>query len=304
MLVEKTLKGMDNHEISMKLWTGVENPKGVVQIFHGMAEYIKRYDDFATFLNKNGYVVIGHDHRGHGDSVTGDEIHGYLGDAGFSKVLEEGYMVTQYIKANYSGLPIYLFAHSFGSFIGQAYITKYGHELSGLILSGSAKKSGPLIDVAIKLAQLQTLFIKDRKKAKLLDKLSFLGYNKKIQNPQTPFDWLSRDENQVKKYIHDPLCGFLCTINFFKELSEGLKSLYDPKKLKNIPRDLPIFILSGTDDPVGDYSKSVISLRDQYKDLNISHVDMKLYQGGRHEMLNEINRSEVYKDILDFINHP
>jgi alpha-beta hydrolase superfamily lysophospholipase len=303
MFDQKILEGMDKHEISMKLWTEVENPKGVVQIFHGMAEHIKRYDDFARFLNKNHYIVVGHDHRGHGDSVSESEILGYLGQSGFSNVLEDGYLVSKYIKTNYPNLPIYLFAHSFGSFIAQAYITKYGHELSGLILSGSAKKAGPLIDVALKLGQLQTLFVKDSKKAKFLDKLSFLGYNKKIQSPQTPFDWLSRDESQVKKYIDDPLCGFICTINFFKESSIGLKELYDMNQLKNIPKDLSIFILSGSDDPVGEYSKSVMSLRDQYKALNLSSVEMKLYKGGRHEMLNEINRLEVYEDVLVFINH-
>ena len=302
MFDQMVLQGINKHEISVKLWSKVENPKGVVQLFHGMAEHIKRYDDFATFLNNHGYVVIGHDHRGHGDSVSGNETLGYLGESGFSKVLEEGYMVTQYIKSRYPGAPLYLFAHSFGSFIGQDYITKYGHELSGVILSGSAKKSGPLIDIALKLAQFQTLLFKESKKAKFLDNLSFLGYNKNIDNPQTPFDWLSRDENQVNKYIQDPLCGFLCTINFFKELSKGLKRLYDANKLNKIPKKLPIFILSGSDDPVGEYSKSVKALRDQYIYLDMKNIQMKIYQGGRHEMINEINRQEVYKDVLDFIN--
>ena len=302
MFDQMVLQGINKHEISVKLWSKVENPKGVVQLFHGMAEHIKRYDDFATFLNNHGYVVIGHDHRGHGDSVSGNETLGYLGESGFSKVLEEGYMVTQYIKSRYPGAPLYLFAHSFGSFIGQDYITKYGHELSGVILSGSAKKSGPLIEIALKLAQFQTLLFKESKKAKFLDNLSFLGYNKNIDNPQTPFDWLSRDENQVNKYIQDPLCGFLCTINFYKESSKGLKTLYVADKLNKIPKNLPIFILSGSDDPVGEYSKSVKALRDQYIDLDMKNIQMKIYQGGRHEMINEINRQEVYKDVLEFIN--
>ena len=301
MSKKQFIEGIDGKEIFLRTWDNVINPIGVVQIFHGMAEHSGRYDDFAIFLNKKGFIVYADDHRGHGNS-KGDNVLGYIGHDGFNNVVEDEKIISDLIKEKHIGLPLYIFAHSFGSFVGQEYIIRYSNNINGIILSGSAKQNGIDIKAAYILASLQKRFFGDKLEANLLDKLSFGSYNNKIEKRRTKFDWLSRDEKEVDKYIIDNLCGYISPVNFYYNLFSGLKDLYKPDRLNKISKDLPTLILSGDMDPVGKYGKSVQSLYNQYVNLNIENVDIKLYEGGRHELLNEINKEEVYDFIFTWLN--
>lgn len=297
MYMNDFMAGIDKHEIGMTLWENVDEPKAVLQVFHGMAEHIKRYDAFARYLNFLGLIVVGHDHRGHGDSKRVNLPYGYLGESGFDKVVEEGHMVTSYIKKKYPGLPIVLFAHSFGSFVAQKYICRYGQDIQALILSGSAMKKGIDIHLAYGIAKAQVMVYDDHKPGKLLDKLSFGAFNKRINNPKTAFDWLSSDPGSVDKYIKDPRCGQVSPLNFYSEFLGGLKGLYKTQALEAVPKNLPLLIVSGQDDPVGGYGKSLHKLRAMYNDLGLVDVTLNLYDGGRHELLNEVKAQEVFEDL-------
>ncbi|MEG0296957.1 MAG: alpha/beta hydrolase [Clostridium sp.] len=294
------IKGLDNKEIFLRIWDYVEQPKAVVQIFHGMAEHSERYDDFAKYLNKQGYIVYSDDHRGHGKSKDKNGF-GHVGENGFNNIVEDENLITELIKREYKNIPVYIFAHSFGSFIGQEYITKYSKNIDGIILSGSAKQDGIEIKLAAVLAKIQRKLFNENEEARLIDKLSFGSFNKGIDNQRGKFDWLTRDTNEVDKYIEDENCGFISPINFYYNLFKGLNELYSIDKLNKISKVLPILILSGDRDPVGKYGKSVTRLYEQYRDLGVNNVSIKLYDDARHELLNEINKDEVYDYVGKWI---
>jgi len=296
------LKANDNHVISVYCWDKVEKPRAVLQIFHGMAEHAGRYARLAKFLNSQNIIVFGDDHRGHGKTSQLNGKPGVIGKNGFYNIVEDEYMITKMLKEKYPNIPIFLFTHSFGSFVGQEYITKYGNEIDGVILCGSAAQIGPEFKFAKILALIQVKLLGEEKEAKLLEKLSFGSYIKKIHNPRSASDWISSDPDEVKKYIDDKYCGFTCSTGFYYYFTDGLINLYRNDKLAQIPKTLPIYIISGQEDPVGQYGKRVKELYDIYKALGLSDLNIKLYQGSRHELLNELNRDEVTEDILKWIN--
>lgn len=300
---ESFFKGKDDAEICLRVWDNVAEPKGVVQIFHGMAEHSKRYNDFANYLNKRAFIVYANDHRGHGNTLKETDIPGYLGENGFYNIVEDEKMITDFIKKEYIGLPLFIIAHSFGSFIGQEYIIKYSNEIDGIILSGSAKQDGFDVKAAYVLTSIQNIFFDNKKEARFIDKLSFGSYGNRIKDKRTPLDWLSRDEEIVNKYINDKLCGYVAPIDFYYNLFKGFNKLYKPDRLKNISKSLPILIASGDMDPVGKYGRSVKRLYEQYNDLNISDVTLKLFKDCRHEILNETNKEEVYDYLYNWIEN-
>lgn len=296
------IEGNGGKRIFLRVWDNITNAKGVVQIIHGMAEHSERYSDFAKYLNGQGYIVYADDHRGHGRTVEGEDKCGYLGEDGFNDIVEDENIITEYIKKEYPEIPVYIFAHSFGSFIGQEYITRYSKNINGIILSGSAKQDGIDVRLATILAKLQRAIFDEKKEAKLIDKMSFGSYNNKVEKPQNKFAWLTRDTKEVDKYIEDELCGFVSSINFYYNFFNGLNKLYDMEKLKRINKDLKILVISGDKDPVGKYGKSVEKLYKQYVDLGIKEASLKLYKDGRHELLNETNKEEIYSYIGKWIS--
>lgn len=291
----------DNMKIFLRVWDNVKNPKGVIQIFHGMAEHSGRYDDFAKYLNQNGYILYADDHRGHGYSQFDNKPLAYIGKDGFNNIVEDENIISEIIKEKYKDLPLYIFAHSFGSFVGQEYIIRYSKDINGIILSGSAKQSGIDVKIANILASIQNKLFDDKSEAKLIDKLSFGSYNDKINNQRTKFDWLSRDKDEVDKYIEDDFCGYISPINFYYNLFKGFENLYEIDRLRVISKKLPILIMSGDMDPVGKYGESVKELYNLYENLNIEDLNIQLFKDSRHELLNEINKKEVYKYILDWL---
>ncbi len=296
-----TFKGSNGQEIFCWCWDAPVQPAGVLQIFHGMAEHAERYADFAQYLNTEGFTVYACDMRGHGRTgeLNGDSCH--MDKGGFNGSMEDQAFLMKLIREKHPEVPLIILGHSFGSFLAQEFIKHYGGDISGLILSGSSFMKGADISAAYILAKL-SLLLGGRRPNKLLDKLSFGSYNKKIQNPTSKFSWLSRDENQVRKYEESHFCGNVMSTGFFECFFTGLMNLY--RGMEKIPLNLPVYILSGTEDPVGKYGVGTDKLYEEYKRLGITNLRIKLYQGSRHEILNETNREVVYQDILDWLKEP
>lgn len=296
---------MDGVIINVHKW-GLEEGqaiKGVVQISHGMAEWAYRYDYFAKALNREGYIVYANDHRGHGLTAPSMEDVGYISDNdGFFDKVEDMRELNQLIREEHPSLPVVLFGHSMGSFLSQRYIQLYGSDLVGVILSGSNGKQGPIINLGIALAYLEMKFKGRRHRSRLLDKLSFGSYNRAFPDNRTKFDWLSRDEKLVDRYIEDPYCGGIFTSSFFYDFLRGLKMITRRKNLEAVSKNLPIYIFSGSMDPVGGFGKGVEKLKEMYETHGLKEVSLVLYPEGRHEMLNEINRDEVIEDIVRWLN--
>lgn len=288
-------KGCDGKLIHSLRWKA-STAAAVLQISHGMAEHAARYAGLAEWLNGRGYTVYANDHRGHGRTAGFPDEIGFIGEDGFERTLGDVYLLTCHIKETHPGLPVFLLGHSFGSFIAQDYITRYGGGLGGVILSGSAMKGGFDVRAGLALASVMKV-AGEKRRNNVLDYLMFGRFNRGIENPVSKFDWLSRDAREVAKYDADPLCGEVFTTNFFFQFMRGLSGLYNRDKAVRIPKGLPVCIISGGSDPVGGYGKSVEKLHGFYKGLGIGDLTLKLYEGGRHEMLNETNRSEVYEFI-------
>lgn len=292
-------KSFDGTVIQCYLWDDVRNPKAVVQIAHGMAEHARRYDDFANFLNKNGIIVFADDHRAHGMTSTkasAKGVKGYHKGEIYMDTVRDEIAITSHLKERF-GLPVIYLGHSYGSMVGQRYI-EMCKEHTGAILSGSAMMKGALLNTGCAIIGAQYKLCGGEKVGKLADKLSFGSYNKPFKKEGIPFAWLSRDKEQVRRYIVDEQCGWVMSTAFFKWFFTGLKTSYKAENLAQIDKDKPIAIFSGDKDPVGGNGKLVKKLYEQYKGLGVKDVSIKLYPDARHEILNEINRSEVYADML------
>lgn len=298
-----TFQTADNTKIHVHKWGTDETPIGIVQIAHGMTEHSKRYHEFATKLVKAGYVVYANDHRGHGQTAGVQEKLGYFADEnGWEMVVDDLYQLTMTIKKEYPDIPLFLFGHSMGSFLSRRYIQKYGTELDGVILSGTGADQGVLSWLGIQLANLESKIKGKKNQSHLLNQLAFGNFNRAFHPFRTEFDWLSRDEQEVDKYIADPFCGYVPTTSFFYDLFSGIKRLDRSEYLNQVPKNLPIFLFSGDQDPVGDGGKGVLKTYHNFQKAGILDVAYKLYLGGRHEMLNESNREEVYQDVIAWLN--
>lgn len=274
--------------------------KGNVIILTGMEEHSSRYADFAAFLVNNHYNVYCIDHFGQGENVDKDLTNrGIWPTSGFRKMV----VITDALvaKLRASLLPIYIFSHSMGSFMAQEYIQRYSGHVSKVVLCGSGSKN-PLAGFGYRLAKLLVHNKNRNKDALILKKLMFGGFNKKIEQPRTEYDWLSVNEDNVNKYIEDPLCGGPTKNCLCYELLKGLRRLYRPKFLKRIDKNTNIFIISGSEDPVTKYGKSVNELIEMYQKYGVTNVHGKVYDGYRHEILNEEIKESVYEDILEFFN--
>lgn len=274
----------------------------VVQIVHGMAEYIERYEEFAGFLVERGCVVTGEDHLGHGKTVGETGKRGYFCEQDPATVLvRDVHRLKKMTQALYPNVPYVIMGHSMGSFIARNYMFRYGTGIAAAIIMGTGMQPPAVVKVSKLVAGIQGRVCGSGKTGKLIDKLAFGAYNKQIPNPRTPFDWLSRDEKRVDKYVEDPLCGFVFTINGFSALFELISRLHDRRNLERIPGELPVLMVSGDADPVGDYGKGVRSAYDSLKEAGVENIRLKLYEGGRHELLNETNRDEVMEDIFSWL---
>jgi alpha-beta hydrolase superfamily lysophospholipase len=294
----------DGHTIRAYTWP-IELPKAWVHINHGMAEHAKRYHHLATRLNTEGYAVVAHNHRGHGDACLhiGDSVLGHFADhQGWQKVLDDISVTRNHICDD--ELPYYLMGHSMGSFIVQAYFAFAAQKqqpISGLILSGSNFQAPTIVKAGLLVAKLERWRLGARKSSKLIQNLSFGSYNKAFAPNRTEFDWLSSNQEEVDKYIDDPLCGFECTTQLWIDLLEGLSSIFTTTAFNNMQKGMPIYIFGGDKDPVGENGKGLPKLARAYERAGQPSVTLKLYENGRHEMLNESNSEDVIQNLIKWL---
>lgn len=277
-------------------------PVCIVQIIHGMAEYIDRYDEFARFLAGKGILVVGDDHLGHGKSVQIGEPYGYFCKEDAATVLvRDEHRLKKMTQEQYPGVPYIIFGHSMGSFIARNYLLRYGTGIQGAVLCGTGRKTKATLTGGKAVAALQRLFCGDRHVSRLLDKLAFGAYNKRVKNPKTSFDWISRNRENVQKYMADPLCGFTFTVNGFRTMFDLIGNLLDQEALARMPKELPVFFIAGEADPVGDYGEGVKKVCQSFQELGMEKVQLKLYPEERHEILNEEARQEIYMDVYRWL---
>ena len=236
-------KDSDGIELNVYKWIPKGEKIGVVQISHGMTENVLRYDEFAEYLNDKGFIVYGHDHRGHGLTARTKEDLGYISDnEGFDWLVRDLYELISNAKQENKGLPIYLFGHSMGSFVSQRFVELHGKDIDGLILSGSNGEPTKLTPFGILISRLEIKLFGRKHTSKVMDKLSFGNFNKKFKPNRTPYDWLCSVDSEVDKYIANEHCGFVCSSSFYYDLLRGLKEIHNEKNFISIPNELPIYI--------------------------------------------------------------
>ena len=276
--------------------------KGIVQISHGMCEYIDKYDDFAQYLVSKGFAVIGHDHIGHGDSVNQSEDHGFFGSKdGYKSMIEDVKKVTDIAKDRYPDKPVYLLGHSMGSLIARCYAAKYGENIDGLILCGTVGPQ-PLVKAGIRLAELLVNQKGEKYRSKMLYDVALNFANIKFLPAKTRFDWISSDEEEIQRHIKDEKIQFIFTVKGYSDLFHLVNLANSEKVIKTVPKDLKIIFMSGDEDPVGENGEGVQRAYELYKELGIEKVDIKLYEKKRHELLKEINKKEIFEDIANWIS--
>ena len=295
-----TFEDVDGFQIFVYKWAPeAGRPKAAVQIVHGAAEHALRYERFAQYLNQAGYVVYGDDHRGHGKTAGDLSRAGIAGENGWNGMVNDEKQLSEIIKKENPGLPLFLFGHSMGSFIAQQYIECWGGELKGVVLSGST---------GLPIIPPEALPLLEQAAAgEAYDRVSdaaggmFAALNEPFQPVATPFDWLSRDPLEVQKYVDDPWCGFPFTNGITLEMGRGTAAMLAPQNQAQIPKNLPVLLLSGELDPVG-ANNGVRALEQRYRELGIKDVQVILYPQGRHEMLNELNRNDVHRDVSGWLD--
>lgn len=296
---ELTYKSRDRQTMLHAIrWIPEGEPKAILQIIHGMQEYIDRYDEFANYLAERGIIVIGNDHLGHGGSVGTKGTYGYFCKNDPATVLvRDAHRLKKMTQEDYPGIPCFILGHSFGSFVAREYITRYGTGIKGAIIQGTAFMPSGTVNSLSGLVSFLQVLMGDKYRSNMVNNMAFKGYLKKIPNPRTNQDWLSHNEESVNKYIADPACNFVFTLNGFKTMAELLKRVQDVDKMEDIPKKLPILITGGKEDPVGNYGEALEKLYGIYKnELGIENVELKIYDGMRHELQQEIGREKVYED--------
>lgn len=290
------------HKLHVIMWQGDSPILGVLQIVHGMTEFIDRYHAFAAFLCQNNICVMGHDHLGHGLSVSSDDELGFFHEKdGQNLLIQDMYQVTKELKKRFPNVPLSILGHSMGSFCTRKYLTLYGHELQGVILMGTGNPSITMIKIGKLLAAYLEKRYGSHCPSELLDKMTFANYLRYIKNPKTKKDWLSRDEDVVAAYVSNKYCSFQFTVSAYKDFFSIISYTSNKIRFSKIPRSLPILFISGAMDPVGNWGKDPQKLFNLYNCEGFEDVTLKLYPQGRHEILNELNRQEVYRDIADWI---
>jgi alpha-beta hydrolase superfamily lysophospholipase len=300
-----TFRASDGQEIFVYEWqpdAGVE-PRAVVHVAHGMSEHAGRYARFAEALTSAGFVVYANDHRGHGKTARTPEDLGWFAPAGgFRRVELDLEELVGREKDAHPGLPLVLFGHSMGSYLTQLLLIERGDMLAGAVLSGTGGKPNALASAGRLVARAERMRLGERGKSALLKNLSFGAFNKAFAPARTAFDWLTRDPAEVDKYVADPLCGFDCTTSLWVDLLDGLGEIARPERQARIPKGLPIHVVAGAEDPVGERTKSIEQLLGAYERAGLGRVTHRFYPGARHEILNETNRDEVTRDLLAWLD--
>ena len=294
-----TFRSTTGQPLVLCLWTPEGQPKGVIQLVHGMAEHIYRYDETAQAFATAGYVVVGHTQLGHGENAP---TLGYVARKnGWDFLVADVHAIRLHMQKQYPTLPYVLLGHSMGSFVVRTYAMRHGAGLAGIILSGTGYFDPLIVNAGTAVAWLQCALGMEKKASNLLNTMNFSAHNKTFSPARTKFDWLSQDEKEVDRYIEDPYCGFVFTAGGYRDLFAGLRTLFD-SNLTQMPKDLPVLLISGEQDPVGQMGEGVKKVALSYETVGMKKVTVVLYEGARHELFNEINREQVQADVLYWLS--
>ncbi len=277
----------------------------ILQITHGMVEYIKRYEPFAEYLTKKGYLVVGHDHIGHGDSITGEENWGYFGRPDPSDLLiGDMHTLRTTVQKVYSGVPYFMLGHSMGSYMLRKYLVLHSHDLQGAIIMGTGYVPAGTTKLGMTITRCIAALRGWHYRSKMVADLSFGKPYKRydLTGKDTKNSWLTKDEEIVKKYYSDPKCTFRFTLNGYMGLFEAVLFSCSEENIQKLPKELPVFFISGADDPVGDMGAGVKKVYHMFREAGMKDLTYKLYENDRHEILNETDRKKVYKDICAWLN--
>lgn len=290
----------DNLELSLMVVEPESSPIGVVQLVHGMCEHKERYIPFMEFLAANGYACVIHDHRGHGESVKDSEDLGYMYKGGWKAMVDDTKVVCDWAKSEYSSIPHTLFGHSMGSLVVRCFAKRYDKSIDKLIVCG-APSANPVAGIGIGIAKISAFFHGERYRPALLQNMSLGAYNKKFESEGWPNAWLCKDEEILKAYLEDPLCQFRFTCNGFICLLKLMKDCYSAKGWKSPKASLPVYFISGSDDPCAVSEKAIGEAAEFMRKVGYANTSLKLYPGMRHEILNEVGKEEVWNDVLEMI---
>ena len=289
------------HRCHVSLWTPEDAPRAVVQIVHGVADHMGWYDHFARDLAGHGFVVCGEDHLGHGKTAE-DGKYGYFGKKnGWTLVTSDVRKLRVLMGEKYPGVPYFLLGHSMGSFLARTYLCAYPGTVDGCILSGTGQEKAALVAAGKAVASAICAFKGPETVSGLVDQLSLGAYNKQFRPNRTEADWISRDEAHVDACLKDPLRTFKPTAGLFRDLMGGLQYISSEEALSQMDPSTPVYLFSGDRDPVGSNGEGVKRVYGFFQEHGTIDLSMKLYPGGRHEMLNEINKGEAYADVLAWL---
>lgn len=287
--------------LQVTMWEPEGEIKGILQISHGMKEHMERYDAFARYLNELGILVVGNDHIGHGKSVQDLDELGYFpcanGKNGAETAITDLHRLTQIMKRRYGKVPYFLLGHSMGSFFARGYLCLYGQDITGAIIMATGGFPPIILQIANFLLKGGKWILGEKYKSKMLNDALNIYFNQKFQPVKTKADWISSDEEQVKKYLEDVRCNFDFTLNGFQVLLDVQMLIQNPENISRIPKNLPILFVSGAEDPLGEEGKGVKKIYRNYKAAGMKNMQLKLYPGARHEILQEKERLKVYADL-------
>ncbi len=285
------------------VWRPEMDVKAVLQICHGMVEYIDRYNDFAQYLAERGVCVVGHDHLGHGKSVQSEEYLGFFHESHGNKyVITDIHRLRRMTEKDYAGVPYFMMGHSMGSFLLRQYLTMRAEGLAGAIIMGTGYMPHGLLAAGQMVCRTIAAVKGWQYRSEFMNQLGMGGYNKQFEPSESTKDWITSDEEMRKKYEADPLCSFTFTVNGYYQMFEGMKVLTKKNAMDKIPGSLPVLFVSGAEDPVGSNGEGVARVFRKYERAGIQDVKMKLYPKGRHEILNESNREQVYEDLYQWMD--
>ena len=283
-------------------WSPDAAPRAILQICHGMVEYIGRYDGFARFLAAQGFYVVGNDHLGHGESVRSDDLHGYFhATHGNEYVIGDIHTLREMTQEKFPGVPYFMLGHSMGSFLVRQYIELHGTGLKGVIIMGTGTQPPAVLKAGKALCKVIARFKGWTHRSETVNNTALGAYNKKFEPARTSADWLTKDEQIVDAYLADPWCTFVFTVNAYYFMFSGIEFMQKRENIAKVPKDLPLLLVSGADDPVGSFGKGVEQAFQGYLEAGITDVHMKLYPTDRHEILNELDRAQVYDDLRDWL---
>lgn len=277
--------------------------KAVLQIVHGMVEFIDRYEEFAQYLTERGFVVVGHDHLGHGASILSKKEYGFFSEKkGNAAVLKDIRHLKNLTEKRFGDLPYYMLGHSMGSFLLRQYLCLWGKKLDGAIIMGTGTKPVPVLKAGRGLCRGMAAIFGWRHRSILIDRMAFGGYNKHFKPARTTADWLTKDTKIVDRYLADERCTFRFTLNGYYNLFYSMEMASVKNNLTRMPKDLPVLFVSGREDPVGDFGTGVKLVKRRFQEAGMEKVTLKLYDTDRHEVLNETNRSAVYEDLYNWLS--